>query len=163
MAICAGWRASRAEMGRAGGHRAAFWRICGLDRAGTDPGSRAGWFKWRGMANEWAKASAPGRRAVSGRRARQLWLLAARWLGCPVCACRQPASGRKRGSWAAVRLHQAWLCGCGACCARSCFGRLCCHPQAHCQLNVRGFVWTIAGHYAPLSHSPLASLVQIIW
>ena len=41
------------------------------------------------MANEWAKASAPGRRVVSGRRARQLWLPTARWLGCPVCACRQ--------------------------------------------------------------------------
>ena len=35
------------------------------------------------MANEWAKASAPGRRAVSGRRARQLRLPVARWLGCP--------------------------------------------------------------------------------
>ena len=85
---------------------------------------------------EWAKAPSLDRGVVPGRRARQLWLQPARWLGCPVCACQQPAGVRKRGSWAAVGLGEAWLCGCGGCCHGSSECRLCCLPQAHCHTNV---------------------------
>ena len=73
--------------GREGGRRrprSSFLARCGLVRAGGDPGPRAGWFKWRGAVVEREKASAPGRRVAPGRRARQLWLLAA--VGC-VAPC----------------------------------------------------------------------------
>ena len=111
---------------------------------------------------EWAKAPSLDRGVVPSRRARQLWLQPARWLGCPVCACQQPAGVRKRGSWAAVGLGEAWLCGCGGCCHGSSECRLCCLPQAHPVANVWAFLWNVAHHDAPLSRSPLASLLQII-
>ena len=65
-----------------GGFGAASRRASGNGRAGGDPGPRAGWWKWRGVVVEWAKASAPGRRVAPGRRACQLWLLVAIWPCC---------------------------------------------------------------------------------
>ena len=115
------------------------------------------------LAIEVAKAHSLDRGVVPGRRARQLWLQPASWLCCPVCAHQQPAGVRKRGSWTAVGLGEAWLCGRSVCCACWSECRLCCLPQAHPRTNVRAFLWTFAHHYAPLLRSPLASLVRIIW
>ena len=65
---------------------------------------------------EWEKALAPGRRVAPGRRARQLWLMSVRWLGCALRAWQQPLCSRKH-----VQDGLGWLCaaslrGFNACC-----------------------------------------------
>ena len=82
---------SRAEMVCFWAQGAASQRAAALGRAGTDLGLRAGVFKCRGMVVELEKGPTSGRRVVSGRRARRMWLLRISWLCCAACARRQPA------------------------------------------------------------------------
>ena len=84
-------RRFRGRGGVPGGRAAASQGTAGHDRAGRDPGPRAGMFKWRGMGGESGKGPALGRRVVSGRRARRMRLLRISWLCCAACARRQPA------------------------------------------------------------------------
>ena len=77
--------------GVSGDFAAASQGAAGHDRAGRDPGPRAGMFKWRGMGGESGKGPALDRRAVPSRRARRMWLLRMSWLCWAVCARRQPA------------------------------------------------------------------------
>lgn len=53
---------------------------------------------------EWAKAPSLDRGVVSGRRARQLWLQPARWLGCPCVL----ASSRQAFENAGLGLLWGW-------------------------------------------------------